>query len=96
MLHVDIKLRLDFNQISLKMQKRSFHVLLINKTSFSHILSGFYSARFLKTSEWVFGFGKEQLESTFDHQKVKQDLKHPFLSLFKHVIHKLANIYAVF
>ena len=32
MLRVDIKLRLDFNQIPLKMQKRSFHVLLINKT----------------------------------------------------------------
>ena len=32
MLRVDIKLRLDFNQLPLKMQTRSFHVLLINKT----------------------------------------------------------------
>ena len=32
MLCVDIKLRLDFNQLPLKMQKRSFRVLLINKT----------------------------------------------------------------
>ena len=32
MLRVDIKLRLDFNQLPLKMQKRSFHLLLINKT----------------------------------------------------------------
>ena len=32
MLLVVIKLRLDFNQLPLKMQKRSFRVLLINKT----------------------------------------------------------------
>ena len=32
MLHVDMKLRLDFNQLPLKMQKRGFPVLLINKT----------------------------------------------------------------
>ena len=32
MLRVDIKLRLDFNQLPLEMQKRNFHVLLINKT----------------------------------------------------------------
>ena len=32
MLRVDIKLRLDFNQLPLKMQIISFHVLLINKT----------------------------------------------------------------
>ena len=32
MLRVDIKLRLDFNLLPLKMQKRSFQVLLINKT----------------------------------------------------------------
>ena len=32
MLGVVIKLRLDFKQLPLKMQKRSFHVLLINKT----------------------------------------------------------------
>ena len=32
MLRVDIKLRLGFNQLPLKMQKGSLHVLLINKT----------------------------------------------------------------
>ena len=32
MLCVDIKLGLDFNQLPLKLEKRSFHVLLINKT----------------------------------------------------------------
>ena len=31
-------------------------------------------------------------ESTFDHQNVKQDLRHPFLSLSNHVIHELAHI----
>ena len=31
-LRVDIKLRLDFNKLPLKMQKRSFHLLLTNKT----------------------------------------------------------------
>ena len=31
MLRVDIKLRLDFNQLPLKMQKRSLHVLLTKK-----------------------------------------------------------------
>ena len=31
-------------------------------------------------------------ESTFDYQKVKQDLRHPFLSLSNHVIHELAHI----
>ena len=31
MLRVDIKLRLDFNQLPLKMQERSFHVLPIKK-----------------------------------------------------------------
>ena len=38
MLRVGIKLRLDFNQLPLKKQKRSFHVLLINKnTSYCHV-----------------------------------------------------------
>ena len=32
MLRADIKLRLDFNQLPLKMQKRNFDVLLTNKT----------------------------------------------------------------
>ena len=32
MLRVHIKLRLDFNQLPLKMQKGSVHVLTINKT----------------------------------------------------------------
>ena len=39
MLRVDIKLRLDFNQLPLKMQKRSFHVLLINKTRLKSTLN---------------------------------------------------------
>ena len=39
MLRVDIKLRLDFNQLPLKMQKRSFHVLLINKTRLNSTLT---------------------------------------------------------
>ena len=39
MLRVDIKLRLDFNQLPLKMQKRSFHVLLINKTRHSSTIN---------------------------------------------------------
>ena len=39
MLRVDIKLRLDFNQVPLKMQKRSFHVLLINKTRLKSTLN---------------------------------------------------------
>ena len=30
-------------------------------------------------------------ESTFDHQKVKQDLKHAFLSSSNRVIHELAH-----
>ena len=33
MLRVGMKLRLDFNQLPLKKQKRSFHVLLINKST---------------------------------------------------------------
>ena len=38
MLRVGIKLRLDFNQLPLKKQKRSFHVLLIYKnTSYCHV-----------------------------------------------------------
>ena len=37
-LPVDIKLCLDFNQLSLKMQKRSFHVFLINKTRLNSVL----------------------------------------------------------
>ena len=32
MLRVNVKQRRDFNQLPLKMQKISFHVLLINKT----------------------------------------------------------------
>ena len=32
MLRLDIKLRIDFNELPLKVQKRSFRVLLINKT----------------------------------------------------------------
>ena len=32
MLRVDIKLGLDFNRLLLKMQKKSFHVILTNKT----------------------------------------------------------------
>ena len=34
MLRVDIKLRLDYNQLPLKMQEKSFHVLLIKKNTF--------------------------------------------------------------
>ena len=32
MLRLDIKLRIDFNQLPLKVRKRSFCVLLMNKT----------------------------------------------------------------
>ena len=39
MLCVDIKLGLDFNHLPLKMQKRSFHVLLINKTRLNSTLN---------------------------------------------------------
>ena len=35
---------------------------------------------------------KRTSESTFDHQKVKQDLKHAFLSLLNHVIRELGHI----
>ena len=38
-LPVNIKLRLDFKQFPLKMQKRSFHVFLINKTRLNSVLT---------------------------------------------------------
>ena len=41
MLRVGMKLRLDFNQLPLKKQKRSFHVLLINKST-AYILGYFW------------------------------------------------------
>ena len=39
MLRVDVKLRLDFKKLPLKMQKRSFHVLLTNKTRLSSTMN---------------------------------------------------------
>ena len=44
MLRVDIKLRLDFNQLPLKMQKRSFHVLLTKKTCLNSTMNSTNSA----------------------------------------------------
>ena len=58
MLRVDIKLRLDFNQLPLKMQKRSFHVLLTNKTRLNSTMNGVLARKFLPLSI-VLGIGEK-------------------------------------
>ena len=57
-LRVDIKLRLYFNQLPVKMQKRSFHVLLINKTRLNSTMNStsLFHYEFLITSLFVFFF----------------------------------------